>query len=328
MSLLNFFHSDRAMPQTVPMLKNMFKYALNHVFKKTSLRQKDNHNQSIISFKYWRKKLTNRNSNSAIKTTDKNGQVYLIGGGCGDAELLTMKAYRMLQKADIIMVDWLVNPDIYEFFPKHAQVEFVGKKCGKHSMHQDDICNVMLAYAQAGNTVVRLKGGDPSIFGRLAEETDILQKHGIEFAVVPGITAATGCAAYSGIPLTHRDCAQSVRFITASLKDKGDEVKWKSIANEQDTLVFYMGLSKVSQISSRLIQYGMRSDLPIAIIDQGTLNKQQVVCATLATIEQEKLKYDLTGPAIIIVGEVVNKRQQVELNLLAHQNCSTELTAA
>ena len=285
--------------------------------------------KNVIDLSKLKGKKADRNINrNQSGRANRQGQVYLIGSGCGDAELLTMKAYRMLQKADIIMVDWLVNPDIYDYFPKQAKVEFVGKKCGKHSMHQDEICKTMLAHAQAGNIVVRLKGGDPSIFGRLAEETDILQKHGIEFAVVPGITAATGCASYSGIPLTHRDCAQSVRFITASLKDKGDEVKWKSIANEQDTLVFYMGLSKVTQISARLMQYGMRSDLPIAIIDQGTLIEQQVVCATLATIEQEKLKYKLTGPAIIIVGEVVNKRQQVDLNLLTQQGDLTALSAA
>ena len=267
-------------------------------------------------------KIKGKKADRNIKTnqrsrTNRPGQVYLIGSGCGDAELLTIKAHRILQSADIIMVDWLVNPDIYEYFPKQAKVEFVGKKCGKHSMHQDEICKIMLAHAQAGNTVVRLKGGDPSVFGRLAEETDILQQHGIDFAIVPGITAATGCAAYSGIPLTHRDCAQSVRFITASLKNKGDEAKWSSIANEQDTLVFYMGLSKVAQISERLQEYGMRSDMPIAIIDQGSLQGQQVVCATLKTIELEKAKYELIGPAIIIVGEVVNKRQDVDLQLLS-----------
>lgn len=239
------------------------------------------------------------------------GQVYLIGGGCGDAELLTLKAHRILQSADVIMVDWLVNPDLYEYFPKQAKVEFVGKKCGKHSMHQDEICQVMLAHAQAGNTVVRLKGGDPSIFGRLAEETAILTNNNIPFAIVPGITAASGCAAYSGIPLTHRDCAQSVRFITASLKDKGDEANWRNIANEKDTLVFYMGLSKVAQISQRLIKFGMRETLPIAIIDQGTLTDQLVCCSDLTNIEKDMKFYDFKGPALIIVGEVVNKRQVI-----------------
>lgn len=270
-----------------------------------------------------RKEMQDDLKTNATAKKSKQGQVYLIGGGCGDAELLTLKAHRILQSADIIMVDWLVNPDLYQYFPKLAKVEFVGKKCGKHSMHQDEICQVMLTHAQAGNTVVRLKGGDPSIFGRLAEETEILTAHNIPFAIVPGITAATGCAAYSGIPLTHRDCAQSVRFITASLKNKGDEAKWSSIANEKDTLVFYMGLSKVGQIADRLVEYGMRANMPIAIIDQGSLEQQQVVCSTLASIENEKSKYQLTGPALIVVGEVVNKRQTVDLSLLARKTAQT-----
>ncbi|TRX53404.1 uroporphyrinogen-III C-methyltransferase [Thalassomonas sp. M1454] len=255
------------------------------------------------------------NKNTTLKGS-KQGQVFLIGGGCGDAELLTMKAHRIIQSADVIMVDWLVNPDLYEYFPKHAKVEFVGKKCGKHSMHQDEICKVMLAHAQAGNTVVRLKGGDPSIFGRLAEETQILTNHNIPFAIIPGITAASGCAAYAGIPLTHRDCAQSVRFVTASLKDKDAEANWRNIANEKDTLVFYMGLSKVAEISQRLIKFGMRETLPIAIIDQGTLAEQLVCCSDLNNIETDMKFYDFKGPALIIVGEVVNKRQQINSVML------------
>lgn len=255
--------------------------------------------------------------NTAAGNANRHGQVYLIGGGCGDPELLTMKAHRILQSADVIMVDWLVNPDMYEYFPKHAKVEFVGKKCGKHSMHQDEICQTMLVHAQAGKTVIRLKGGDPSIFGRLAEETEILNKHQIPFAIIPGITAASGCAAYSGIPLTHRDCAQSVRFVTASLKDTEAEANWRNIANEKDTLVFYMGLNKVAQISQRLIKYGMRETMPIAIIDQGTLSDQQVCCSDLTNIASDMKFYDFKGPALIIVGEVVNKRQAISEPMLS-----------
>ncbi|WNC68193.1 uroporphyrinogen-III C-methyltransferase [Thalassotalea nanhaiensis] len=255
--------------------------------------------------------------NTLSNNTNRQGQVYLIGGGCGDPELLTMKAHRILQSADIIMVDWLVNPDMYQYFPKQAQVEFVGKKCGKHSMHQDEICQTMLAHAQAGNTVIRLKGGDPSIFGRLAEETEILTKHQIPFAIIPGITAASGCAAYSGIPLTHRDCAQSVRFVTASLKDSDAEANWRNIANEKDTLVFYMGLNKVAQISERLIKHGMPETMPIAIIDQGTLSDQQVCCSDLTNIANDMKFYDFKGPALIIVGEVVNKRQAISESMLS-----------
>jgi uroporphyrin-III C-methyltransferase len=254
---------------------------------------------------------------------NQKGQVYIIGAGVGDIELLTLKAHRLLQTADVIMVDWLVNKDLYQYFGKYSEVLFVGKKCGQHSMEQKKISELLLSKALQGNTVVRLKGGDPSIFGRLGEETDILTKHGINFAIVPGVTAATGCAAYSGIPLTHRACAQSVRFITASLKNTEDEAKWSSLASGQDTLVFYMGLNKVEQISQRLIEYGMRCNMPIAIIDQGTLTEQQVVCATLITINDEKLKRNLIGPAIIIVGEVVDKRQSVDLELLSNRQVNS-----
>lgn len=293
---------------------------------KLTLRQCFQTLASIMTLNSMRTK--NNQSEKSLRTTasaHENGQVFLIGAGSGDIELLTLKAHRLLQTADVIMVDWLVNKDLYQYFGKNSEVLFVGKKCGKHSMHQDEICELLLQKALQGKTVVRLKGGDPSIFGRLAEEIDILQKHDVKFAVVPGITAASGCAAYSGIPLTHRECAQSVRFVTASLKNKEDEAKWASIANEQDTLVFYMGLNKVTQIASRLIEYGMRSDMPIAIVDQGTLVEQQVVCATLKTIKHEKNKFQLTGPALIIVGEVVNKRQRVDLQLLVQSQVNTQL---
>lgn len=282
---------------------------------------------TIITLKSWINKYTRYRQNH-LANKSSGGQVYLIGAGVGDIELLTIKAYRLLQNADVIMVDWLVNKDLYQYFNKRSEILFVGKKCGKHSIKQEQICELLLSKAQQGKTVVRLKGGDPSIFGRLAEETDILQRHGIPFAVVPGITAATGCAAYSGIPLTHRNCAQSVRFITASLKSTEDEVKWSTIANEQDTLVFYMGLGKVDQIAQSLMNHGMRYDMPIAIVDQGTLSEQITVCATLQTIAQEKLKHSLKGPAMIIVGEVVNKRCKVDLTLLLNHQKNQNKEAA
>lgn len=248
--------------------------------------------------------------------------VYIIGAGVGDPELLTLKAHRLIASADIILVDWLVSKDIYQFFPKKAEVLFVGKRCGKHSMKQDEICELLLAKAKTGRRVVRLKGGDPSIFGRLAEETEILNKHNIPVAVIPGITAASGCAAYAGIPLTHRDCAQGVKFVTASLKSDDLSCDWQALAQEKDTLVFYMGLSRIVQIAERLQHHGMRSDMPMAIIDQGTLAEQKVVCATLATAEQVFSAHEFQGPALIVVGEVVNKRHQVADSLLFSQNTS------
>lgn len=246
----------------------------------------------------------------------RTGNVILIGAGPGDPELLTIKAHRMIQSADIILVDWLVNKAIFDYFPKSTDVIFVGKRCGKHSMEQKDICQLILQHAQLGKTVVRLKGGDPSIFGRLAEETDILRDNDIPFSIIPGITAATGCAAYSGIPLTHRDCAQSVKFITASFKDPKQEPNWQNIASGDDTLVFYMGLSRISKICSRLIEHGMKMDMPVAIIDQGTLQEQQVCISSLTNIDSDLLSVQLKGPAIIVVGEVVNKRQYPSVSAL------------
>ncbi|WP_438862799.1 uroporphyrinogen-III C-methyltransferase [Neptunicella sp.] len=250
-----------------------------------------------------------------------NGQVWLIGAGPGDAELLTLKAHRLIQQADVVMYDWLVNPDILQMIPPNVQRIFVGKKCGQHSMKQADICQLMVDTALQGKNIVRLKGGDPAVFGRLAEECDILSQHQIDFAVVPGITSASGMSAYSGIPLTHRDCAQSVRFITAHMKNIEQEPDWSALVPEasqsmNETLVFYMGLSRLTIISQRLIQHGMNADMPVAVIDHATLANQQVCTGTLADIENRVAQQDFTGPALIIVGEVVTKRQGVNLSML------------
>jgi uroporphyrin-III C-methyltransferase len=249
-------------------------------------------------------------SNQPLET-----QVFIVGAGAGDIELLTIKALKAIQVADVIMVDWLVNPDIYSLFPKSAERIFVGKKCGQHSMKQADICQLMVEKAKQGKTVVRLKGGDPSIFGRLAEETDELAIHDIAFTIIPGVTAASGCAAYSGIPLTHRDCAQAVKFVTAHLKDADDECNWQQLAKERDTLVFYMGLNRVDKIAERLMTFGMNSSTPIAIIDQGTSADQQVFTSKLATIDAKKDLSTFKGPALIIVGEVVKHRAEVVIEV-------------
>lgn len=246
----------------------------------------------------------------------KKGKVYLIGAGPGDPELLTVKAHRLIQQADVILIDWLVGEALYSLFPAHAERLFVGKKCGKHSMKQSDINMLMVEKAQAGLTVIRLKGGDPSVFGRLAEETDTLTQFNVPFAVIPGVTAASGIAAYSGIPLTHRECSQSVKFVTAHLKDGSMGADWAHLANDPSTLVFYMGLNRVSQIQQALIENGMRDNMPIAVVDQGTTAKQQVVCSTLSTLNAQEALHHFEGPALIIVGEVVNRQQAVDLSLL------------
>lgn len=246
----------------------------------------------------------------------KEGQVFIVGAGPGDPELLTIKALNAIQQADVLLIDWLVGEALYEYFPAHVERIFVGKRCGQHSMSQKEINALMVQKALAGNNVVRLKGGDASIFGRLAEECDALTEHNIPFAVVPGVTAASGCAAYSGIPLTHRDCAQSVKFVTAHVKQGGVQANWEKLANDPSTLVFYMGLSRVGQICDSLQAHGMRSSMPIAIIDQGTTKQQKVLCSTLKRGNDDLAKAGFTGPALIVVGEVVDRRQAVSLSML------------
>lgn len=252
----------------------------------------------------------------------KQGSVTLVGAGAGDLELLTIKAYRLLQEADVVLYDWLVNQEILTILPERTEAIFVGKKAGEHSMSQAEICQLMLNQAQQGKKVVRLKGGDPSIFGRLSEEAQILTEHQIPFAIVPGVTAASGCAAYSGIPLTDRECSQSVRLVTAHLKHEDDQPQWQNIATSQDTLVFYMGLNRVEQVASQLIEHGMDENMPMAIIDKGTSTEQAVCCATLASIASTEQWKTFSGPALIVVGKVVERRQAVDLSLLARSPIS------
>jgi uroporphyrin-III C-methyltransferase len=267
----------------------------------------------------------NKDFQASEKRADK-GHVYLIGAGPGDAELLTLKAHRLIQQADVVMYDWLVNPDIINMIPSHVERVFVGKKCGRHSMQQADICELMVQVALTGKNIVRLKGGDPAIFARAAEECDILAKHHIDFAIVPGITAASGASAYAGIPLTHRECAQSVRFITAHLKSATAEPNWKALvagangshsATTGETLVFYMGLKRIDTIMQRLETHGLHASTPVAVIDQASTTQQQVCVGTIDTIAERVTQQNFQGPAVTIVGEVVNKRHKVELSLLS-----------
>ncbi|WDE05751.1 uroporphyrinogen-III C-methyltransferase [Thalassomonas viridans] len=270
-------------------------------------------------------KLTKGGLSNHTRFKQRRGCVYLIGAGTGDVELLTIKAYRLLQQADIVLYDWLANKEILASLPAETETVFVGKRTGNHSMPQEKICQQLIAHARQGKRVVRLKGGDPSIFGRLHEETRALANHGIPFAIVPGITAASGCAAYSGIQLTERDSSQSVRFITARFKDPADQPDWQNLAASRDTLVFYMGLNRILEIAGQLISHGMDPRLPMAVIDQGTTAGQQVCCSRLDSIGQQPLWCTFTGPALIIVGEVVNKRQKVNLTLLANKGASSKL---
>lgn len=250
----------------------------------------------------------------------KRGKVYFVGSGCGDPELLTLKAHRLLQSADVILYDALVDDALHAYFPASAEAIYVGKRCFEHSMTQTEIGALILSKARKGLTVIRLKGGDPGIFARLAEETDRLELHDIPFAVVPGVTAASGCSAYSGIPLTHRECAQSVKFVTAYRQVGGLDIDWAYLANESGTLVFYMGLSKIALIAQQLMAHGMDKNRAIAVIDKGSLPGQQLLCSRLDDIEKDLNSVTLTGPAMIIVGDVVDKRAEVSLELLVEND--------
>lgn len=244
---------------------------------------------------------------------DSSGSVTIVGAGPGDPDLLTIKALKAIQKADIVLFDWLVSPSILQLIPKQTAKEFVGKRCGKHSMPQTSISELMLMHAQNGKNVVRLKGGDPAIFARTLEETSVLAKYSIPFSIVPGITAASGASAYTGLTLTHRACAQSVRYITASLQRPQDEPNWTNIiaSAETETLVFYMGLSKLSHICERLQTAGLSAGFPVCVIDNACTNQQKMIISKLGDIDKNKEIETLTGPAIIVVGKVIEHYKPV-----------------
>ncbi|GAB5380565.1 MAG: hypothetical protein Alis3KO_18960 [Aliiglaciecola sp.] len=241
---------------------------------------------------------------------DNNTKVFLIGAGPGDPDLLTMKAYQVMQTADVALVDWLVNHEIRKLLPRSVEQIFVGKKCGKHAMTQEAICQLMVELAKQGRRVVRLKGGDPAIFARIAEECEVLQAHRIPYLVIPGVTAATGASAYAGIPLTDRECAQSVRFVTAHLKKGQSLRRWPQLQSYtvNETLVIYMGLAALQAITEQLKRIGMPKTTPVAVIDQATLADQQVITGNLGDIARKIASANFEGPSLIIIGEVVNRR--------------------
>ncbi|WDX12509.1 siroheme synthase CysG [Salmonella enterica] len=239
---------------------------------------------------------------------DHRGEVVLVGAGPGDAGLLTLKGLQQIQQADIVVYDRLVSDDIMNLVRRDADRVFVGKRAGYHCVPQEEINQILLREAQKGKRVVRLKGGDPFIFGRGGEELETLCHAGIPFSVVPGITAASGCSAYSGIPLTHRDYAQSVRLVTGHLKT-GGELDWENLAAEKQTLVFYMGLNQAATIQEKLIAFGMQADMPVALVENGTSVKQRVVHGVLTQLGE--LAQQVESPALIIVGRVVGLRDKL-----------------
>lgn len=230
------------------------------------------------------------------------GKVILVGAGPGDPDLLTVKALRLIQQADVIVYDRLVSNDIMALAPESTELVFVGKRAGHHCVPQEGINQVLVEQALKGKLVVRLKGGDPFIFGRGGEELEALLPYQIPFEVVPGITAAAGCAAYAGIPLTHRDHAQSVQFITGHLKSEKEQIDWASLARSNHTLVFYMGLTQSGEIRRRLEANGMSPSTPVAIVERGTSKQQRVLPCSLQTLDI--IAEHAESPALIIIGSV------------------------
>ena len=232
------------------------------------------------------------------------GQVTLVGAGPGDPELLTLKALRALQDADVILHDRLVPAAVLDYARRDAEQICVGKAAGGAGISQDAINDLLIEHARRGRRVVRLKGGDPFIFGRGGEELQALVQAGIAFSVVPGISAANGCAAYAGIPLTHRDHAHSVVFVTGHGEEAGNEPDWASLARPKMTVVFYMGLTRSQRIVARLLENGAPAERPAALIAQGTTAEQQVIVATLGTIRAQATARRIESPAILVVGDV------------------------
>ena len=240
------------------------------------------------------------------------GEVYLVGAGPGDPELLTLKALRLMQQADVVIYDRLVSPAIMELCRRDATKIYVGKARSNHAVPQEGINALLVEYASKGQRVCRLKGGDPFIFGRGGEEIQELFASGVPFQVVPGITAASGCSAYAGIPLTHRDYAQSVRFLTGHLKEGSPELPWDELVYQNQTLVLYMGLVGLEKICEKLIAHGQRPDMPVALISKGTTPEQKVVVGTLADIASKVEEHHIQAPTLTIIGDVVSLREQLQ----------------
>lgn len=240
------------------------------------------------------------------------GEVYLIGAGPGAADLLTFRALRLMQQADVLVYDHLVSPEIMDLARRDSERIYVGKQRKNHTLAQDDINLLLARLAQAGKRVARLKGGDPFIFGRGGEEIETLMQQGIPFQVVPGITAASGCASYAGIPLTHRDHAQSVTFVTGHLKDGSINLNWTQLAAPNQTIVVYMGLVGLENICQALIAHGSPKDLPVALIQQGTTTNQRVVTSTLENLPTQISGLDITPPTLLIIGTVVGLHEKLQ----------------
>jgi uroporphyrin-III C-methyltransferase/precorrin-2 dehydrogenase/sirohydrochlorin ferrochelatase len=239
------------------------------------------------------------------------GEVYLVGAGPGDPELLTLRALKLMERAEVVLYDNLVSPGVLDLIPENVERIYVGKRRANHALRQEEINALLVEHARAGRRVLRLKGGDPFMFGRGGEEIDSLAANGIPFEVVPGITAALGVAAFAGIPLTHRDHAQACLFVTGHLKDGTMDLDWPALVRPRQTVVVYMGLLGLPMLCAKLIEHGQDPDLPVAVVQQGTTATQRVVVGTLATLPELAARAQLHGPTLIIVGDVVRLRERL-----------------
>ncbi|PAR97092.1 uroporphyrinogen-III C-methyltransferase [Vibrio cholerae] len=260
----------------------------------------------------------------AARSQLQAGEVALVGAGPGDPELLTVKALSYLQQADVVLYDYLVSDEIMALIPSETILVCVGKRAGHHSVPQEKTNQLLVDFARQGYRVVRIKGGDPFMFGRGGEELEVLFDAGVKFQVVPGITAAAGATAYAGIPLTHRDYAQSALFVTGHLKAQAEDLDWSTLARGKQTLVIYMGLSNAAAIAEQLQLHGRQVSTPVAIIERGTQANQQVLIGTLQTLPN--LASQAQSPALIVVGEVV--ALAAKLHWFGEQGATQQLDAA
>ncbi len=250
-------------------------------------------------------------ASQALPAAGGRGCVQLVGAGPGDPELLTLRAVRLLAQADVVVYDHLVSPQVLAFAAPQAERLYAGKQLNHHSLPQLEINELLVRLARQGRRVVRLKGGDPFVFGRGGEEAQALAAQGIDFEVVPGITAACGVSSYAGIPLTHRDHAQSCLFVTGHLKDGSADLDWAALTRARQTVVIYMGLGALPEICAQLVRHGQSPDMPAAVVQQGTTPDQRVVTGTLSDLEQRVAAAGLVSPCLIIVGEVVRLRDEL-----------------
>lgn len=246
------------------------------------------------------------------------GKVLLVGAGPGDPELLTLRAIKAINQADLILFDQLVSEEIRGLFPKNVPAFYVGKRKGDHSIAQKDLNGLLVKQARQGKTVCRLKGGDPFVFGRGGEELLVLRQAGVDAEVVPGVTAASGCTTYAGIPLTHRGLSQGCTLVTAH-GETDLHVNWQALAGLNHTLVFYMGVSKAPMIEQKLISAGMRKNTPVAVIENGCRADQRVITGTLETLNKNILINGIQSPALIVVGDVVSLSEQLGADQLLDQ---------